>query len=148
MSVAIFGVTFLFSRLFFFFTSPSVGRSLFVRETQIREGILWMALHFFSFFFFFSSRARNVSWERFLSLDPLEIAGTIKRRRRYRGRVTRHRDLRDIHHSQPEGNEERQSIDPARESSEDLLNEGRNDTIQFRVKRENILSCPFLVQPH
>lgn len=32
-------------------------------------------------FFFFSSRARNVSWERLLSLDPLEIAGTIKKRR-------------------------------------------------------------------
>lgn len=39
-------------------------------------------------FFFFSSRARNVSWERLLSLDPLEIAGTIKKKERYHGRVT------------------------------------------------------------
>lgn len=51
-------------------------------------------------FFFFSSRARNVSWERLLSFDPLEIADTIKKKKR-RGRVTGIQDLRDIH-SQPE----------------------------------------------
>lgn len=32
-------------------------------------------------FFFFSSRARNVSWERLLSFDPLEIADTIKKKK-------------------------------------------------------------------
>lgn len=33
-----------------------------------------------TFLFFLSSRGRNVSWERLLSLDPLEIAGTIKKK--------------------------------------------------------------------
>lgn len=69
-SVAIFGVTFLFFFFFSSFTSPSVGRSLFVRETQIREGILWMELHFF---FFSHQEAETFLGKGFFRLIPSKL---------------------------------------------------------------------------
>lgn len=87
-SVAIFGVTFLFSRLFFFLHVPFCRSISFRSRNPNSRGDPVDGVTLFFFLFFFSSRGRNVSWERLLSLDPLEIAGTIKRRRRYRGRVT------------------------------------------------------------
>lgn len=88
-----------------------------------------MELHFF---FFLSSRGRNVSWERLLSLDPLEIAGTIKKKRR--GRVTGIEIYEISTHSLKK---RREAIHRFRERSVVKWREKRYDS---SVKRKNILS--------
>lgn len=129
-SVAIFGVTFLFSRLFFFLHVPFCRSISFrSRNPNSRGDPVDGVTLFFFLFFFLIKRPKRFLGKASFAWSPRNCRYNKKKEKVSR-KSYKHRDLRDIHHSQPEGNEERQSIDPARESSEDLLNEGRNDTIE------------------